>query len=243
MAKKKRSAAQIAATKRMIAANKAKRRGAAPAVSRAKPKRKSSPAKKSAAPKRKKRSWQITGAAEASYAGRKLRYRRRNPIGGGFIGDTLIPSAAGAAGAVALDVLLGVLPLPASLKTGPMAPVVKIAGALGLGAAAGMVVNKRMANQIAACAVTVAMYQVAKTMLAKVTGGRVPGLSAYVAPDGRIYPDQAYVNVPAIGEYVGEYMSGDEGVGDDMGYPSPGMIVGDLMPDGSVEGYETGVYR
>jgi hypothetical protein len=147
----------------------------------------------------------------------------------GFMTGTLVPSAIGGAGALALDVLMGVLPLPPAFKAGPMAPVVKLAGAIGLGFAAGMVAPRRIANQIAAGAITVTLYGLAKTMLVKVSGGRIPGLASYV--DG--YDESAM-----MAEYVGE-----DGQVPQLGYPSPGMQVGDLMPDGSVEGYETGVYR
>jgi hypothetical protein len=239
MAKAKRSPAQRAATKRMIAANRARRKG--PSVSRAKPARKASRKPRRAstarsaparsAPRRstkKRRSHPITSRAEGSRAGRKLRYRRKNPMGG-FIGDTLIPSALGGAGALTLDVLLGVVPLPAMMKTPMMAPVVKVAAAIGLGWLASKVTSKRTANQIAVGAISVTLYNVAKAGLIKVGGGKIPGLSAY--PDGY------------MGEYVSEYIDENGDVQQQIGYSSTGEMVGDLMPDGSVEGYETGVYR
>lgn len=244
MAKAKRTAAQKRATAKMIAANKARRRAsAAPkrkAVSHAKPKRRSAsravaaPAR--SAPRRsKRRSHAITPPHVASRAGRQLRYRRKNPIGG-FVSDMLIPSAVGGVGAIGLDVLLGVLPLPVAMKSGAMAPVVKIAGAIGLGMLAGMVAPKRIANQLAAGAITVTLYNVAKAGLVKVSGGKIPGLAEYISGDGVVI-DAATGQAYQVGEYVGE---------DDMpqiGYPSAGQMVGELMPDGSVEGYETGVYR
>lgn len=240
MAKSKRTPAQQRATRKMIAANKARAKSTR-RVSRAKPAK--SRAMRSApehitivnpkpARRKARRSHPITSARAASDAGRKLRYRRKNPVGG-FFSDTLIPSAVGGAGALTLDVLLGVLPIPAQFKTGPMAPVVKLAGAVGLGFLASKVAPKRVANQIAAGAITVTLYGVAKQMLVKVGGGKIPGLGEYVG--------EMYVEPVAVGEYVGEYVGAlpDETVG----YPNAGMIVGDLQPDGSVEGYETGVYR
>ncbi len=241
MAKTKRTPAQLRATRKLVALNKARAKGK---VSRAKPGKKKSYAMRAApehitivnpkTPARRKarRSHPITPARVASEAGRKLRYRRKNPVGG-FFTDTLIPSAVGGAGALTLDVLLGVLPIPAQFKTGPMAPVVKLAGAVGLGFLASKVAPKRVANQIAAGAITVTLYGVAKQMLVKVGGGKIPGLGEYVG--------EMYVEPVAVGEYVGEYIS--DASGGDMGYPNAGMIVGDLQPDGSVEGYETGVYR
>jgi len=226
VAKKQRTAAQKAATRRMIAANRARKAPKRPArkVSRAKPAARRTTSK----PRRAKRSRPITSAVVATRAGRQLRYRRKNPISGfgSFVTGTLMPSAVGGAGALALDVLLGVLPLPAAVKTGPMAPVAKIAGAVGLGYVAGMVVSRRTAEQIAAGALTVTFYNLAKQLLIKVGGGRIPGLADY---DVGMYPDG-----------VGAYVSGD--MPDAIGYPGNAQQVGDLVPDG-MGGYETGVYR
>lgn len=247
MAKAKRTPAQKRATAKMIAANKARRKGAAPkrAVSRAKPKRRSAPRAAAAparsAPRRaKRRSHPITSRTEATVAGRKLRYRRKNPVS--FISETLVPSAIGGAGALGLDVLLGVLPLPVAMKTGPFAPVVKVAGAIGLGMAAGMVTSRKTANQIAAGAITVTLYNFAKAALVKMSGGKIPGLSEYIADDGTTLIDPATGQAFQVGEYVGEYVGESDEV-PQIGYPNAGMMVGELMPDGSVEGYETGVYR
>lgn len=237
---KKRTPAQQRATRKMIAANKARSRAAkAPArkVSRAKPARRK--ARAAAAPAKRRRSHAITPARVASDAGRKLRYRRRNPIGGvgAFMSDTLLPSAIGGGGALALDVLLGVLPLPPAMKTGPMAPVVKVAGAVGLGMLAGMVTSRKTANQIAAGAITVTLYGLAKSMLVKVGGGKIPGLAAY--PDGY------------MGEYVGEYVGetsevpelGYTGSGINVGPADDGYGMGEVIDMDSMGGYETGVYR
>lgn len=226
--KKARSAAQKAATRKMIAANRARSR-ASRAPKRAAPKRRRAArraAPAAAAPRRVKRrasrrraAWPITSAQAASRAGRKLRYRRPNPIG--FLSNTLMPAAVGAGGALALDVALGALPLPATLKTGPMAPLVKVAGAVGLGMIASKVVNRRVGEQIAAGALTVQVYNMAKAALVKFGGGKIPGLSMY--PDG----------------YLNEYVSSDMPA---LGYVDSGMQVGEFVEDG-MGGYETGVYR
>ena len=128
--------------------------------------------------------------------------------------NTLMPSVVGGAGALAL---------PANLKVGPMAPLVKIAGAVGLGMLAGKMVNRRIGEQIAAGAITVQVYNFAKAMLIKVGQGKIPGLSMY--PDG----------------YMGEYVSGNEMP--ELGYTDSGLQVGTYMPDDSMAGYESGVYR
>lgn len=232
----KRTAAQQRATRKMIAANRARAKG----VSRAKPRRRATPraAPAPAARRRKsapRRARPQVSAAQATRAGRTLRYRRRNPVGfniAGFVTNTLMPSAIGGAGALALDVLVGMLPLPPALKTGPMAPVMKVAGAIGLGMAAGMFASRKTAEQIAAGAVTVTLYGLAKTMLIKISGGKIPGLAEYV----EMYPGGP------MGQYMDEYTGQNEGEVPMIGYMSPGEQVGHLMPEG-VEGYETGVYR
>ena len=223
--KKARTAKQKAATRRMIAANRARSRPARKAAAAPKRRRARRAAAPAAASPRRRRArrhggWKITSPRAASRAGRALRYRRPNPIG--FLTNTLMPSVVGGAGALALDVALGVLPLPPALKTGPMAPLVKIAGAVGLGMLAGKMVNRRVGEQIAAGAMTVQIYNLAKGMLIKVGGGRIPGLSMY--PDG----------------YMSEYVSGDEVP--ELGYTDSGIQVGEYVDNG-MSGYESGVYR
>ena len=84
---------------------------------------------------------------------RKRRFHR-NPIGNfspmGFVKNTLMPSGVGAVGALGLDVLMGFLPLPAVLKGPMISPMVKLVGAVGIGALAGMVTNRRTGEQVAA---------------------------------------------------------------------------------------------
>lgn len=225
--KKARTAAQKRATKKMIAANRARARGAAAPARKRRSARRAAPV--AAAPARRRRAsrrrtggWRITPAKTASRAGRQLRYRRPNPID--FLTTTLMPSVVGGAGALALDVAIGALPLPPALKTGPMAPLVKVAGAVGLGMIASKMVNRRVGEQIAAGALTVQVYNFAKAMLIKVGQGKIPGLSMY--PDG----------------YMGEYVSGDETPA--LGYTDSGMQVGEYVSgDEELSGYESGVYR
>lgn len=256
MAKKQRTPAQKRATAKLVAANRARAKGKP--VSRAKPaaKRRAKSggyAIASVAPKRRK-SRPFTSAKVASDAGRKLRYRRRNPIGSGFIGDVLVPSAIGGGGALALDVIMGMLPIPATMKTGPMAPIVKVAGAVALGYAAKFALSRKTAEQIAAGAITVTLYNVAKAALVKAGKGKIPGLSEYVGayPDALFYDASSGAMVNGMGEFVSgpeeaPAMGFDDGVGGDgdgMGYPNAGMVVGELQPDGSVADYDAdGIYR
>ena len=64
---------------------------------------------------------------------------RRNPLPArakGIVAENLKPAAIGAAGALALDVIVAKLPLPANLKTGPVSYAVRAVGAIALGMAA-----------------------------------------------------------------------------------------------------------
>jgi hypothetical protein len=220
--KKARTAKQKAATRRLVAMNRRRARGASSPAPKRRARRRPARRANPAAPRvRRHRSGprkgkhHISSRRAASRAGRVLRYRRPNPID--FMVNTLMPSVVGGAGALALDVVVGVLPLPDTLKTGPMAPLVKIVGAVGLGMLGSKMVNRRVGEQIAAGAITVQIYNFAKAQLIKFGGGKIPGLSMY--PDG----------------YLSAYVSGQEGL---IGYTDSGMQV-----DNSMSGYESGVYR
>jgi hypothetical protein len=142
-----------------------------------------------------------------------LRHRQKNPISD-VVEGKLIPSAVGAGGALLLDIALGLVPLPAVLTTGTMAPVVRVAGAVGIGMLAGKFLGKRRGDQVAVGALTVTLYQAARGFLV----GKVPGLSGYV--DGyNLLPDGT------------------------VGYISSGQQVGEYIGDDSMAGFETGVYR
>jgi len=231
--KKARTAKQKAATRRLVAMNKSRRSarqvktygGTVRSVRRKRRASRAAPAaptRRRASRRRRSGGWKITPAKTASRAGRALRYRRPNPID--FMMNTLMPSVIGGAGALALDVAIGVLPIPERFKSGPMAPLVKVAGAVGLGMLAGKMVNRRVGEQIAAGAITVQVYNFAKAMLIKVGQGKIPGLSMY--PDG----------------YMGEYVSGDEIP--ELGYTDSGIQVGEYVTeDQAMSGYESGVYR
>lgn len=232
MAKKRRTAAQRAATKKMIAANRARRAGRKSPARKTKRRaaRRSAPAaaaprrssKRRAARRSAPRRHRRSSARSARAAGRVLRYRRKNPVG--FLSDfmsQLIPAAIGGAGALGVDVLMAVVPLPDSIKNGPFKPLVRVGAAIGLGMVAGMVKDKRFGNQVAAGALTVIAYDTMKGLLSKVAGGKIPGLGVY--------------EIPGVGTY-------EVGPADSMpqvGYYDAGQQVGpvEVMPDESVGAY------
>jgi uncharacterized membrane protein YeaQ/YmgE (transglycosylase-associated protein family) len=140
----------------------------------------------------------------------RRRYRR-NPSGGrftlrGFTTHTLVPSTIGAIGALGVDMALNLLPVPVAMKTGIMAPVTRIAGAVAIGALVGMVANRRMGEQAAAGAITVVLYDTIKGMI----GAKVPGLHGLYGD----YPTMEYVSPAAtVDADLGAYLpAGGEGV-------------------------------
>jgi hypothetical protein len=188
--RKPRSAAQRAATRKLVARNK-RRRNPAPARRRA--------ASRTSVVKRRR-------TPARSVVARKRRYKR-NPNGRGMAGivnTTLIPAAVAATGALSLDVLWNFLPLPVALKTGPLRHIAKGAGAIGLGWLAGMVVNKKTAGQLATGALTVVTYNAMREMMARFMPAVNMGYYSAGMPAGEM---GAYVG---MGEYVG---NGNNGMG------------------------------
>lgn len=140
------------------------------------------------------------------------RRRRRNPIRRrgiqGILNNTVMPAAIAGVGAVGLDVVWNYAPVPEALKAGPMRYLAKAAGAIGLGYVAGMVTKKSTADQLAAGAMTVVMYQAMKDGMARFA----PGVQ--------------------MGEYMSGYdneMLGYYGSGLNPGYESGGGEMGEYM--------------
>lgn len=128
-----------------------------------------------------------------------------------FVHDMLLPSAIGAAGALAADVVLGYASphLPTFFKTGTGRSITKIGAAIGMSAIAARFANKRIGNQIIAGATIVTLYGVFHDFLK----ARVPTLSL-----------MGEMEEMAEMEDMGEYVDGFGYVG--AGYAVDGM--GDL---------------
>jgi hypothetical protein len=91
----------------------------------------------------------------------KRRRFRRNPVEDGIMG-ALVPAGIGAVGAVGVDVILGNLPLPATLRAGWPLAFARIGAALLLGAAFGAAAGEEFGNTVAAGGIVVTMYQLLK---------------------------------------------------------------------------------
>lgn len=151
------------------------------------------------------------------HALRRHRARRRNPrlFSMGGITSALIPAAIGGAGAVALDVGLSFVPLPAMLQGKLAKTGVKIAGALALGWVGGKVLGTDKGKAVTLGALTVVLYGVIKDAIATVAPG-VPlsgvGGGGVDYADNTIgaymIPPLGYVNpAPFVQDGVGAYMA------------------------------------
>ncbi len=130
--------------------------------------RKASAAKKPAAKRR-----SIASRARSSVAkvSKRIKHYRRNPISKASVISQFKEGAIGAAGALAVDVAMAKLPIPAEYKTGQFAPLVKGFVGIGIGmAVAKFGKNKKLGEQLAAGAVTVSLYNAGRQLLAPTLG-------------------------------------------------------------------------
>jgi len=100
---------------------------------------------------------------------RMARYRR-NPVRmtmRSVINSTVIPAAQAGAGALALDVLWGYVPVPLEWKTGNLRHVVKGGGAIVLGMLAQNLLGARVGHNIALGALTVTFHDAMRDMVAQ----------------------------------------------------------------------------
>ncbi len=136
--------------------------------------------------------------------------------------DLLLPSATAGAGALALDILWGFVPVPENIKTGPMRHVAKGLGAIVLGQLVGMVATRRTGDTMAMGALTVVFHSAFREMTAQfmpnvnlgyysagANAGYDPQLGYYVASP-RLAVSRGE-SVPSPNSELGYYVQ--EGVG------------------------------
>lgn len=95
---------------------------------------------------------------------------RRNPLPArakGIVAENIKPAAIGAAGALALDVIVAKLPLPAALKTGPANYALRAVGSIGLGLLAEKVgkLKHGTAVDLARGGLTVVLHDAGKALM------------------------------------------------------------------------------
>jgi hypothetical protein len=119
----------------------------------------------------------------------------------------------GAVGAVGVNAVFNMLPLPATLKTGMAASATKMALAVGLGMLAKPMLG-RAAGKMAEGAMTVAAFDVVNGLIPATMGGSSVAGLGYMSPGmvagGSMLPNMSVPNSFAgMGEYVsgmGEYV-------------------------------------
>lgn len=84
-----------------------------------------------------------------------------------IVNNLVMPAATAGAGALALDVLWGFVPVPDTIKTGPMRHVAKGLGAVVLGQLVGMVATRRTGDTMAMGALTVVFHSAFREMTAQ----------------------------------------------------------------------------
>ena len=155
-------------------------------------------------------------------ARRRTRIRRNPTTMRGIINLLVMPAATAGAGALALDVLWGFVPIPDNIKSGPMRHVAKGLGAIVLGQLVGMVGTNRMGETMALGALTVTFHAAFGEMTAQfmpvvplgyysagANAGYDPQLGYYVASP-RLGVNRGE-SVPAANSELGYYVQ--EGVG------------------------------
>lgn len=180
---------------------------------------------------RRRRRTTVTVSARRNPTARAVRRLRRTgsaKFGGlvprNIVGGVLIPAAMGGAGAIAVDLAWGFAPLPANIKTGPLAPVAKIASAILVGAVASKVAGKAIGEKVTSGYLTVMAYNLLKGVVQRA----MPSLPlgdydmGYVSPAMQVSQESvgAYLSAPAddsVGAYVNEYDNGFSGYTNQFG--------------------------
>ena len=135
-----------------------------------------------------------------------------------------MPAATAAAGAIGIDLLMGYLPLPETMKSGPMRYLVKGAAAIGIGMLLEnmKLVKPQTAQLFTTGALTVAMYDAGKDMVNRfmpALGARISGLGYYESPEelmGLGYAGAGYTGLEDDMGSLGMYEMEGLGAGDDI---------------------------
>lgn len=165
---------------------------------------------RAAAPRRRRRRFSVARI----FSRRRRRSNPRFSLAG--ITHQLIPAAYGAGGAIALDLAIGYLPLPAMLQTGYPKHATRIVGALGIGWLAQKFL-KGKGTAVAQGALTVALYSLIKDVVVQVAPS-VKGLGDYAEVTMNTANLGAYMDPAArLGAYLPDGSSAPAGAAPGMG--------------------------
>lgn len=184
-------------------------------------------AKKTSNPRKKKRaSHKVVkhAAPKRRHNPRTVHHRRRRRSNPRFnvagLTSQVMPALIGAGGAVAMDVALGYLPLPAMLQSGLPKQGVRVAAAVAVGWGASKVLGKAKGQAIMQGALTIIAYDLVKQLVHKFAP-TVPGLAGdfeevslgYMNPAPLLQDEGGAFMGAYMEQGTGAYMEGD-GVGD-----------------------------
>ncbi len=199
--RKHRTAAQKAATRKLVAMNRAHRGGSA--KKRVKSRRRSAVVSYAANPAPRKRRHAVAKI--------RRRHYRRNPSSSpvGVVAQ-LKGAAIGATGALAINTMYNMLPLPASVTTGKMAYVGRAAFALALGVVTRKMLPGGMVGKMVQGSLTVTAHDALKDIVGGMLPTFAPKLGMYVSPayHPAAYPSMRGTPAPALSEYLNTGMSG-----------------------------------
>lgn len=237
MAKKRRTAAQRAATRKMIAANRSRRKAPArkrrvrknPAPAAARRRARSNP-RRAAAPARRRSPARRNPSPPVR---RRRRRARSNPMTLNvrrLTRDLFRPALNGVAGSLVVDGAFGYLPIPDQFRTGYGRHGIKAALAVLLGVVGGRFFNPRTATGMALGSLTVTGHEIGRELVAT--------YAPDVALDGLGMPLGAYITGPGAGPTMGAYVTGaGASPQGQLGYTNPAMTSGGgaSMPGAGME--------
>lgn len=178
----------------------------------------------------------VAGRYARRPARRMARYRR-NPARmtmQSVVNNVVIPAAQAGAGALALDVIWGYVPVPLEWKTGNLRHVVKGGGAIVMGMLAQQFLGAQLGRNIALGALTVTFHDAMRDMVAQFAPqiplgyvGAGTGAGQYGGPATFDYPGGGTTQADALGMYVGS------------GAPAPQVVPMPVKREGENMGYYT----
>ena len=143
---------------------------------------------------------------------------RRNPIGGRARGllAPLMAAVPGAVGAVAVNLIMSKLPLPAMLKTGPIKHIARVGVILGIGLLANKATRSPLVGQAIQGALTVSVYESIKELMAGAGMNLGEDMGMGTDEDIGFYSPattvDGYIDNPAMGEYIDNAGYSDDGL-------------------------------